>query len=224
MIAGRNSKAMKKAAHSRQRSRRRRPVVRIKVCELCFVPGAAASPRHSLAISHPPGPCPSLLSQHYSVRKTNTNLIFRAVRKHISSRSCSAQQDSPRIHRLPVRDPRHPITTTMCPFSMSALITAALYGLLTTSASLPAGEGPNRFSPATVKDWQPRRKSVSNACERCRRRKIRCDGDTPCATCKRFSLQCIRTQKPREVVASSVTPTTRRPLASSRSHVTHTHF
>ncbi|KAF2645413.1 hypothetical protein P280DRAFT_465254 [Massarina eburnea CBS 473.64] len=68
--------------------------------------------------------------------------------------------------------------------------------------SLPAGEGPNQFSPATVKDWQPRRKSVSNACERCRRRKIRCDGDTPCSTCKRFSLQCVRSQKPREVVAS----------------------
>ncbi|PSN61782.1 hypothetical protein BS50DRAFT_613422 [Corynespora cassiicola Philippines] len=68
--------------------------------------------------------------------------------------------------------------------------------------SLPAGDGPNRFSPTAVKDWQPRRKSVSNACERCRRRKIRCDGDTPCATCKRFSLPCVRTQKPREVVAS----------------------
>ncbi|KAF2866405.1 hypothetical protein BDV95DRAFT_209792 [Massariosphaeria phaeospora] len=68
--------------------------------------------------------------------------------------------------------------------------------------SLPAGEGPNRFSPGSVKDWQSRRKSVSNACERCRRRKIKCDGDTPCSTCKRFSLQCVRTQKPREVVAS----------------------
>ncbi|KAH5104521.1 hypothetical protein HBH71_206580 [Parastagonospora nodorum] len=67
--------------------------------------------------------------------------------------------------------------------------------------TLPAGEGPARFSPTAVKDWQPRRKSVSNACERCRRRKIRCDGETPCATCKRFTLQCVRTQKPREVVA-----------------------
>ncbi|KAF5845038.1 hypothetical protein GGP41_001183 [Bipolaris sorokiniana] len=68
--------------------------------------------------------------------------------------------------------------------------------------SLPSGEGPARFSPTAVKDWQPRRKSVSNACERCRRRKIRCDGETPCATCKRFAVQCIRTQKPKEVVAS----------------------
>ncbi|KAH6613880.1 hypothetical protein C7974DRAFT_66162 [Boeremia exigua] len=68
--------------------------------------------------------------------------------------------------------------------------------------TLPPSEGPNRFSPTSVKDWQPRRKSVSNACERCRRRKIRCDGDTPCATCKRFSLQCVRTQKPKELVAS----------------------
>jgi hypothetical protein len=75
---------------------------------------------------------------------------------------------------------------------------------LTLLASLPAGEGPALFSHSAIKDWQPRKKSVSNACERCRRRKIRCDGETPCATCKRFTLQCVRTQKPREVVASSV--------------------
>lgn len=68
--------------------------------------------------------------------------------------------------------------------------------------SLPEGEGPNRFSPSSVKDWQPRRKSVSNACERCRRRKIRCDGSTPCQTCSRFSLPCVRTQKTKEVLAS----------------------
>lgn len=68
--------------------------------------------------------------------------------------------------------------------------------------SLPSNEGPSRFSPTAARDWQPRRKSVPNACERCRRRKIRCDGDTPCSTCKRFSLQCVRTQKPRELVAS----------------------
>ncbi|KAF2793195.1 hypothetical protein K505DRAFT_306221 [Melanomma pulvis-pyrius CBS 109.77] len=70
------------------------------------------------------------------------------------------------------------------------------------TSSLPPGEGPERFSPSSVTDWQPRRKSVSNACERCRRRKIRCDGNTPCATCNRFSLPCHRSQKPREVVAS----------------------
>ncbi|KAH7116243.1 hypothetical protein B0J11DRAFT_571954 [Dendryphion nanum] len=68
--------------------------------------------------------------------------------------------------------------------------------------SFPEGEGPNRFSPSSVKDWQPRRKSVSNACERCRRRKIRCDGSTPCGTCSRFSLPCVRTQKTKEVLAS----------------------
>ncbi|KAL6710364.1 hypothetical protein ACN47E_009310 [Coniothyrium glycines] len=68
--------------------------------------------------------------------------------------------------------------------------------------SLPEGESPAAFSPGAIKEWQPRRKSVSNACERCRRRKIRCDGETPCSTCRRFTLQCVRTQKPREVVAS----------------------
>ncbi|KAL5366348.1 hypothetical protein BJX96DRAFT_160796 [Aspergillus floccosus] len=43
--------------------------------------------------------------------------------------------------------------------------------------------------------WTPRAKPVAIACERCRRRKIRCDGETPCATCRRFSLNCIRPQK-----------------------------
>ncbi|KAF2177606.1 hypothetical protein K469DRAFT_719700 [Zopfia rhizophila CBS 207.26] len=68
--------------------------------------------------------------------------------------------------------------------------------------SLPGVEGPSRFSPSAVGEWQPRRKSVPNACERCRRRKIRCDGDTPCATCNRFSLTCVRSQKPKEQISS----------------------
>ncbi|PLN86179.1 hypothetical protein BDW42DRAFT_109190 [Aspergillus taichungensis] len=45
-----------------------------------------------------------------------------------------------------------------------------------------------------VGTWS-RPKSVAAACERCRRRKIRCDGDTPCATCRRFSIDCIRHRK-----------------------------
>ncbi|KAL4912665.1 hypothetical protein BDW62DRAFT_13395 [Aspergillus aurantiobrunneus] len=50
--------------------------------------------------------------------------------------------------------------------------------------SQPAGEtGPGRG------------KTVTSACERCRRRKIRCDGETPCATCRRFRIGCIRIQK-----------------------------
>ncbi|KAJ5110272.1 hypothetical protein N7532_002917 [Penicillium argentinense] len=43
--------------------------------------------------------------------------------------------------------------------------------------------------------WTSRTKPVTIACERCRRRKIRCDGETPCATCRRFSLHCVRPQK-----------------------------
>lgn len=45
-----------------------------------------------------------------------------------------------------------------------------------------------------IETWS-RPKSVTAACERCRRRKIRCDGDTPCATCRRFSIVCIRHRK-----------------------------
>ncbi|KAL5045582.1 hypothetical protein BDW71DRAFT_183514 [Aspergillus fruticulosus] len=40
-----------------------------------------------------------------------------------------------------------------------------------------------------------RGKTVTSACERCRRRKIRCDGETPCATCRRFRINCVRIQK-----------------------------
>ncbi|KAJ6181061.1 hypothetical protein N7519_011522 [Penicillium mononematosum] len=46
--------------------------------------------------------------------------------------------------------------------------------------------------------WTSRVKPVIIACERCRRRKIRCDGETPCATCRRFSLHCVRPQKSSE--------------------------
>ncbi|KAH8422447.1 Zn(II)2Cys6 transcription factor [Aspergillus melleus] len=43
--------------------------------------------------------------------------------------------------------------------------------------------------------WAARPKPVATACERCRRRKIRCDGETPCATCRRFSIACVRPRK-----------------------------
>ncbi|CAG7978403.1 unnamed protein product [Penicillium nalgiovense] len=46
--------------------------------------------------------------------------------------------------------------------------------------------------------WTSRTKPVTIACERCRRRKIRCDGETPCATCRRFSLHCVRPEKSSE--------------------------
>ncbi|KAL4784131.1 hypothetical protein BJX76DRAFT_233097 [Aspergillus varians] len=40
-----------------------------------------------------------------------------------------------------------------------------------------------------------RARTVTSACERCRRRKIRCDGETPCSTCRRFHITCVRIQK-----------------------------
>ncbi|KAK1149666.1 hypothetical protein N8T08_005218 [Aspergillus melleus] len=48
---------------------------------------------------------------------------------------------------------------------------------------------------SSVGGWSARPKPVATACERCRRRKIRCDGETPCATCRRFSLACVRPRK-----------------------------
>lgn len=43
-----------------------------------------------------------------------------------------------------------------------------------------------------------KRKAVAVACERCRRRKIRCDGFQPCATCARFAVRCVRAEERRE--------------------------
>ncbi|KAL1632875.1 hypothetical protein SLS58_011306 [Diplodia intermedia] len=65
-----------------------------------------------------------------------------------------------------------------------------------TTASISratVGESSTRHQPHR---WRPRTKSVSNACERCRRRKIRCDGDAgPCSTCVRFCVACVRPPK-----------------------------
>lgn len=46
-----------------------------------------------------------------------------------------------------------------------------------------------------VETGSGRGRTVTTACERCRRRKIRCDGETPCATCRRFRISCVRIQK-----------------------------
>ncbi|USW53318.1 Putative zn(2)-C6 fungal-type DNA-binding domain-containing protein [Septoria linicola] len=43
-----------------------------------------------------------------------------------------------------------------------------------------------------------RRKTAVVACERCRRRKIRCDGNQPCATCARFGVRCAKPEERRE--------------------------
>ncbi|PKY02368.1 hypothetical protein P168DRAFT_329296 [Aspergillus campestris IBT 28561] len=66
-------------------------------------------------------------------------------------------------------------------------------------STLPESNSPNPQQHATVEsqpvDTWSRPRSVTAACERCRRRKIRCDGNTPCATCRRFSMVCIRHRK-----------------------------
>ncbi|EME45355.1 hypothetical protein DOTSEDRAFT_71176 [Dothistroma septosporum NZE10] len=36
-----------------------------------------------------------------------------------------------------------------------------------------------------------KRQAVVGACERCRSKKIKCDGERPCSTCKKKSIQCI---------------------------------
>ncbi|PIA99426.1 hypothetical protein CB0940_03708 [Cercospora beticola] len=48
-----------------------------------------------------------------------------------------------------------------------------------------------------------RRKTAIVACERCRRRKIRCDGNQPCATCARFNVRCTKPEERRERSSSN---------------------
>lgn len=55
---------------------------------------------------------------------------------------------------------------------------------------------------SSVGSWSARAKPVATACERCRRRKIRCDGETPCATCRRFAIACVRPRKNSETQAA----------------------
>ncbi|KAK9320023.1 putative c6 zinc finger domain protein [Lipomyces orientalis] len=61
----------------------------------------------------------------------------------------------------------------------------------TTGKRLTVSESP----PLPPARSRHRIKSVPNACERCRRRKIRCDGHLPCSTCRRFSVACVRLPK-----------------------------
>ncbi|KAL4973545.1 hypothetical protein BDW66DRAFT_168501 [Aspergillus desertorum] len=58
--------------------------------------------------------------------------------------------------------------------------------------SAEPGQSPSQLSSET---GSGRGKTATSACERCRRRKIRCDGETPCATCRRFRINCVRIQK-----------------------------
>ncbi|KAG2232964.1 hypothetical protein INT48_008057 [Thamnidium elegans] len=37
----------------------------------------------------------------------------------------------------------------------------------------------------------PKRQKIVKACKDCRRRKVKCDGATPCGTCRKSSIQCI---------------------------------
>lgn len=63
-------------------------------------------------------------------------------------------------------------------------------GASTARTSNTTGDGSNPSGhPASSRSRKP---SVVNACERCRKRKIRCDERTPCATCARFHVACVR--------------------------------
>ncbi|KAL2841862.1 hypothetical protein BJY01DRAFT_236224 [Aspergillus pseudoustus] len=61
--------------------------------------------------------------------------------------------------------------------------------------SAESGQHHPQHPHAAAESGPGRGKTVTTACERCRRRKIRCDGETPCATCRRFGIKCVRIQK-----------------------------
>ncbi|KAL3433254.1 hypothetical protein BDV09DRAFT_172327 [Aspergillus tetrazonus] len=63
------------------------------------------------------------------------------------------------------------------------------------SVSRTSAEPGKSLTQSSSETGSGRGKTVTSACERCRRRKIRCDGETPCATCRRFRINCVRIQK-----------------------------
>ncbi|KAL3456862.1 hypothetical protein BJX64DRAFT_31130 [Aspergillus heterothallicus] len=62
-------------------------------------------------------------------------------------------------------------------------------------SSAESGQHLPQHAHVAAESGPGRGKTVTTACERCRRRKIRCDGETPCATCRRFRISCVRIQK-----------------------------
>ncbi|RKP36414.1 hypothetical protein BJ085DRAFT_20566, partial [Dimargaris cristalligena] len=46
--------------------------------------------------------------------------------------------------------------------------------------------------PATSTDAAPKRKRLNQACDGCRRKKVRCDGERPnCRNCRRQQMPCV---------------------------------
>ncbi|ORE10310.1 hypothetical protein BCV72DRAFT_333128 [Rhizopus microsporus var. microsporus] len=54
---------------------------------------------------------------------------------------------------------------------------------------MPPKENSNNNKENTKE--QGKRKKIVKACKDCRRRKVKCDGEMPCSTCKRSSIQCV---------------------------------
>ncbi|KAK1673881.1 fungal-specific transcription factor domain-containing protein [Colletotrichum godetiae] len=69
-----------------------------------------------------------------------------------------------------------------------------------------AGEGESPSSSAEQEaetaNSAPRGKRASNACTRCRERKVKCSGSLPCANCLRKSVECVFDKEDRKVVVS----------------------
>lgn len=57
----------------------------------------------------------------------------------------------------------------------------------------------------------------NKACERCREKKLKCDGMEPCGGCRQSELVCHRKQRKKRVVKHNKRATNRSPLASSPS-------
>ncbi|KAI8341627.1 hypothetical protein EDC96DRAFT_449778, partial [Choanephora cucurbitarum] len=43
----------------------------------------------------------------------------------------------------------------------------------------------------TTASGAPKRQKIVKACKDCRRRKVKCDGGSPCSTCRRSSIPCV---------------------------------
>lgn len=58
------------------------------------------------------------------------------------------------------------------------------------SSSRMSSHRANSVSEAEQRPWGPPRVRISRACDRCKKRKIRCSGTKPCDTCERAATTC----------------------------------
>ncbi|KAL7893282.1 fungal-specific transcription factor domain-containing protein [Trichoderma sp. TUCIM 5745] len=70
----------------------------------------------------------------------------------------------------------------------------------------PVGSPSSRSGPGMTSMKRKRGPRAAVACDSCRTRKVKCDGQCPCSSCQRHSFQCSYDEKPQFIVNEDVDP------------------